>query len=200
MAIDQRGKRVWLRLIQAYGSRMAESYGDEMPRPWTDAVEALTDEQISYGLKAIIGQTPVHPPTLGQFVQCCINMPVAQNKSVATLQEQLCEYAMLKMRQKFEAAVQDKNVKKMAQYSRPWTYVYREWWDATRPKGMEKCAECKGVVIDFDDGSRIGFSVENMQADAEVYQRVMNSFRRGPNRHEGEYVNDVRERMPDLTQ
>lgn len=179
--MDNRGKRVWLRLIQAYGARMAESYGEDMPKPWSDAVEDLTDEQIAYGLRAVIGVSPVHPPTLGQFVQCCTNMPIAQNKTIASLQEQLCEYAMLKLRSRWEG---EKDLKKLWEMSRPWNYVYREWWDATRPKGMEKCAECKGVVIDFDDGSRIGFSVENMQADTEVYQRVMNSFRRGPNRHE----------------
>ena len=173
MAIDNRGKRVWLRLIQVYGSRVAESYGEDIPKPWAEAVEDLTDEQISYGLRNVIKITPVHPPTLGQFVQACVNMPIAQLKPVASLQEQLCEYAARHVHDK-----DGPNGMTLGEYSRPWTYVYREWWDATRPKGFEKCAECIGLVIDFGDGRRIGWSVAAMQADTAIHQKVLRSFDR----------------------
>jgi hypothetical protein len=195
---NKRADRLWDRLIQSYGTRIAETYGADIPKPWQDAVDDLTDEQITYGIRAIISVSPIHPPTLGQFLQTCVNMPIAQTKPIATLQEQLCEYAMLKMHQKFSAAVVENDLKKLWQYSRPWTYVYREWWDATRPKGFEKCAECTGVVIDFDDGTRLGFSVAAMLADTDVHREAMSSFRRGPTPHQQRNAEAVQEQLPDL--
>lgn len=92
-----------------------------------------------------------------------------------SIQAQLCEYAALH--------VHDLSGPKgmtLKEYSRPWTYVYREWWDATRPKGFERCAECVGLVIDLDNGKRLGWSVAAMIADTEGHQRVLKNFRPGP--------------------
>jgi hypothetical protein len=190
---NKRADRLWDRLIQSYGTRVAEAYGADIPKPWQDAVDDLTDEQIAYGIKAIVTITPVHPPTLGQFQQTCINMPIAQTKQIATLQEQLCEYAMLKLHHRYDGV---SDLKKLWEMARPWFYVYREWWDASRPKGFEKCAECTGIVIEWNDGTRSGFSVAAMQADHDVYMKVMSSFRRGPNPHQRRNVRAVQERLP----
>lgn len=177
MAIN-RADKVWVRLIEMYGSRLAENYGRDVPRPWIDAVEELSDEQIAFGLKAVMRESPVHPPSLGQFCIACCNMPVKQQKQIASIQEQLCEYVMLKY---FGSHRDVKFTPEQGRaIARPWTYVYREWWDATRPKGMEKCAECTGVVIEFEDGSKIGFSVAQMLADTDVHNQVMSHFRPGP--------------------
>ena len=165
MQTNKRADRVWDRLIQCYGTRVAEAYGADTPKPWMDAIEDLTDEQIAFGLRNVIKIT--------QFVQACVNMPLAQLKPVATLQVQLCEYAARHVHDK-----DGPNGMTLGEYSRPWTYVYREWWDATRPKGFEKCAECIGLVIDFGDGRRIGWSVAAMQADTAIHQKVLRSFDR----------------------
>lgn len=186
---NKRGDRVWDRLIQSYGTRVAEAYGADMPKPWQDAIDDLTDEQVAYGIRAVIAITPIYPPTLGQFVQACSNMPVAQHKSVATLQEQLCEYAALKLQSRL----------KPLEYSLPWTYVYRETWDATRPKGMEKCAECVGIVIDLEDGKRLSFSVAAMQADIDAHRIVMRSFRRPANQHQLANAEEVQQALPGMT-
>lgn len=193
MAMDNRGKRLWLRLIQVYGARMAESYGDDIPKPWAEAIEDITEEQIAYGLRNIIKITPIHPPTLGQFVQACVNMPISQLKPVATLQEQIVEYAALH--------VHDRDGPKgmtLSEYSMPWTYVYREWWDGTRPKGFEKCAECIGIVIEFGDGKRIGWSVAAMQADTEYHQRVLSSFNRPASSQDSKRSRDIKNRAKEI--
>ena len=169
-AKNKRADRVWDRLIQSYGTRVAEAYGANMPKPWVDAVDDFSDEQIAYGLKAVTRASPIHPPTLGQFQQCCSNMPVATENAGPSLQEQLCAYATLQLFTRL----------KPIEFSRPWTYIYREWWDATRPKGFERCAECRGIVIDLDNGTRLGFSVDAMQADTQGHQRALRSFRPGP--------------------
>lgn len=174
---NKRADRVWDRLIQSYGTRVAEMYGLEMPKPWVDAVDDLSDEQIAYGLKAVVRESPIHPPALGQFVQCCVNMPVAQRNDGPSIQAQLCEYAALRLQHliRKEATPAERWT-----YSRPWTYCYREWRDETRPKGMEKCAECVGVVIDLDNGKKIGWTVTEMLGDTEGHARVMRNFRPGP--------------------
>jgi len=163
--------------MQSYGTRVVEMYGLEMPKPWVDAVDDLSDEQIAYGLRAVTRESPVHPPALGQFVQCCVNMPVAQTNDGPTLQAQLCEYAALRLKHLIR---KDSPPAERWQYSRPWTYCYREWRDETRPKGMEKCAELVGVVIDLDNGKKIGWTVANMLADTEGHAHVMRNFRPGP--------------------
>lgn len=187
-AKNKRASRVWERLIQSYGTRVAETYGAEMPKPWIDAIEDLTDQQIAYGIKAITRVTPAHPPTLGQFQECCRSMPVAKADSGPTIQEQLCAYATLQLFYRL----------KPIEFSRPWTYVYREWWDATRPKGFERCAECTGVVIDLDSGDRLGFSVANMHADTDGYAKALRSFRPGPKPSQAQ-VDAFRGKLPGLT-
>lgn len=92
-----------------------------------------------------------------------------------SIQAQLCEYAAQHVHDLSGPVGMT-----LSEYSRPWTYVYREWWDATRPKGFERCAECIGLVIDLGHGKRIGWSVAAMQADTEGHAKVMRSFRPGP--------------------
>lgn len=173
---DKRADRVWDRLLQSYGTRVAEMYGIDMPKPWIDAVEELSDEQIGFGLKRVIQESPIHPPALGQFVQCCVNMPIAQANEGPIIQAQLCEYAA----QHVHDQAGPKDHMTLLEYSRPWTYVYREWFDATRPKGMEKCAEFIGIVIELDNGKRIGWSVAAMREDAKGQAQALRAFRPGP--------------------
>jgi len=167
-----RADRVWDRLIQFYGTRVAEMFGPDVPEPWIEAIEDLTDEQIIYGLKAVLRESPDHPPALGRFQQSCANMPLQQRKEEGTLQEQLMEYSKLKLKERMRLGTLD--------YALAWTYVYREWWDASRPKGMERCAECTGIVIDLASGDRLGFRTSDMLADSDGHAKAMKMFRPGP--------------------
>lgn len=83
-----------------------------------------------------------------------------------SIQEQLCDYAALRLLDHI----------KPIEYSRPWTYVYRQWKD---DEG-KRCAACIGVVIDLDNGKKIGFSTNQMLADTEGHARVMQRSRPGP--------------------
>jgi hypothetical protein len=64
--------------------------------------------------------------------------------------------------------------------SRPWTYLYREWFDASRPKGLEKCAECTGLLIECDNGTRFKIMIADMQGDSAGHSRALRSFTHGP--------------------
>ena len=179
MATDKRAQRVWLRLIQAYGSRVAESYGEEMPRPWADAVEDLSDDQIAYGLRKVVRDTPIHPPTLGQFVAACVDMPQAHTDQGPSIQSQLCAYVMMTQ---FPIHRDSKfTPDQMRQSAEPWTYLYREWIDENRPKHLQKCAECTGVLIP-SAGDLPGFrvTVAEMLADKAGHAKALRSFEPGP--------------------
>jgi hypothetical protein len=89
-----------------------------------------------------------------------------------SIQAQLCEYAAMKLAHLIRKTA---TPAERWQYSRPWTYVYREW----RENGKQ-CAECIGVVIDLDNGKRIGWRVSDMQGDIEGYEAMMRKFRPGP--------------------
>lgn len=163
MATDKRAQRIWLRLIQAYGSRVAESYGEDMPRPWSDAVADLTDEQVAYGLRKVTRDTPIHPPTLGQFVACCIDMPQVAKNDGPTIQERLSEYVMIQMFSRMHPR----------QVSMPWTYIYREWNDEEKPKHAQRQAECTGVYIPaFGDFEGFRIDVIDMTGDRTYQMRL----------------------------
>ncbi len=171
MPKTKRTDRIWLRLVQAYGSRVAESYGDEMPKPWLDAIDDLTDEQIAYGLRKVTRDTPIHPPTLGQFVNCCVDMPQPVSNKGPTIQEQLCVYASLMLRARLDPA----------QFALPWEYLYREWIDDEKPKHLQRQAECTGVVIPAVVGyDSFTFTAASMLCDKEGYQKAMRYFQPGP--------------------
>jgi hypothetical protein len=170
---NKRADRIWLRLIQAYGSRVAESYGEDMPSSWVDAVEDISDQQIDYGMRKVVRDTPIHPPTLGQFVAACVDMPQAQPKDKGpTIQEQLCAYVTL-------VFFSGLNLK---QFALPWTYLYREWIDESRPKHFQKCAECVGVLIpEWDEHHpAVRITVAQMLGDKEGHAKALRSFQPGP--------------------
>jgi hypothetical protein len=83
-----------------------------------------------------------------------------------SVQAQLCEYAAIKLKHLIR---KDAPAADRWKYSRPWTYCYREWRDGAG----KQCAEVLGVVIDLDDGNKIGWTVTNMHGDTEVYAEVM---------------------------
>lgn len=169
---NKRADRIWMRLIQAYGSRVADSYGEDMPSSWVDAVEDLADQQIDYGMRKVVRDTPIHPPTLGQFVAACIDMPQVQTDRGPTIQEQLCAYAALMLHSSFDRR----------QFGLPWTYLYREWLDESRPKHMQRCAECTGVMIpEWDEHHpEVRISVAQMLGDKEGHAKALRSFQPGP--------------------
>jgi hypothetical protein len=101
-------------------------------------------------------------------------------KSGPSLQEQLCAYASLQL------------FTRLTSFEMPWTYVYREWSEAGK-----RCAECTGVVIELDDGKRIGFGVAAMQADIEGHTKALRSFRPGPQPSD-EQMAAWRSKIPDL--
>lgn len=64
---SSRALKVWSRLGQWYGSRIAESYGDIPPPDWCALIDRTDDERLDVALMNVRRETPIHPPTLGQL-------------------------------------------------------------------------------------------------------------------------------------
>jgi hypothetical protein len=62
-----RGNRLWQRLQEIYGARLAESYGTTIPEPWLQALALRTEQDIRRALQAVRYRHASHPPTLGEF-------------------------------------------------------------------------------------------------------------------------------------
>lgn len=90
--ISQRSKRVWQRMIEWYGTRVREHYGDAPPADWCKAVDAADDTTVQRGLSLIKSRYLDHPPTLPQF-EACMRRP-ENSRAASTVQEQLCAFAM----------------------------------------------------------------------------------------------------------
>lgn len=104
---------------------------------------------------ALVESTFASMPTVGALWELHrkVQSPRASSlpNSGPSLQERLCEYVL----REFGSRLTPKEM------AGPWAYVYREWRD-----GDKHCAECTGVVIEREDGTRIGFQVRDMQATA----------------------------------
>lgn len=65
--VSRRASKVWDRLGQWYGSRLADSYGPTPPEDWVTVIDRTDDERLDQALSHVRHQTPIHPPTLGQL-------------------------------------------------------------------------------------------------------------------------------------
>ena len=86
------------------------------------------------------------------------SLPSPIDTTHASVQEQLCEYAMRRL-----------GVSALKKHS-PWSYVYREW----KADGKRQ-AECVAIVIDVDENSTLRFNVSDMLAD-DRYPQILAYF------------------------
>jgi hypothetical protein len=165
---NKRADAIWKRLIQSYGDRFITAFGLEANDAWLAAIAEISNQRIAYGLKKVMRDSPVHPPTLPQFVSACADMPSQKPIIGPSLQEQLCAFVVLNCHPTID------------QMRMPWTYCYRESSDEEMPKGFQRTAELLGVAIPAD-ALREGFyiSVLDMHADRQGHDRAMLSFRSG---------------------
>ena len=116
------------------------------------------------------GVAPVHDTPPGE-------------KPIATLQEQLCAYAMDILRLS------------PREIAWPWEYEHREWWvDGKRNSSLS------AVLISRDNLTTTRVTVAQMHGDAEGHARVMSMFRRitqrGGIKHDAQLVAAQAERKP----
>jgi hypothetical protein len=137
-----RSKRVWKRLIEWYGTRIIEQYGEAPPDDWREIIDDIDNTQVKRGLSIIRSRFIQHPPTLPQFDQA-MRPSGTEQKTGPNPAERLCAHVMRNYGRRMSAK----------QIRGPWTYV-------GRPDG-----EITGVVIDAD-GDHAGYRVMLEDLDA----------------------------------
>lgn len=88
---SRRASRVWRRLTQWYGARLAESFGPTCPEDWCDVIDRTDDERLEQALATIRRDHLHHPPTLGEFEAAIPKRQHGEQRSPASL---LAEHAV----------------------------------------------------------------------------------------------------------
>lgn len=141
-AISARAKRAWQRLMEWYGTRMAEQYGDSPPPDWCEVIDSIDNDAVKRGLSILRSRFIQHPPTLPQFDQAMRPAGAAQDGGPNPA-EKLCAQVM----RSYGRRLSRKQIRE------PWTYL-------AKPDG-----EITGVVI-AADGDHPGYRlmVDDMAA------------------------------------
>ncbi len=65
--VSKRASKVWAKLGEWYGSRLADNYGPTPPEDWCEIIDRTDDESLHSALLSVRRASPIHPPTLGQL-------------------------------------------------------------------------------------------------------------------------------------
>lgn len=157
--ISARAKRVWQRLCEWYGNRMAESYGPTPPEDWCDVVDRSGNDVVKRALSTIRQNYFDHPPTFPQFEKAFAAPVQAERDSGPSIQERLCAYVM----RHHASRLTQRQIRGPSHY----TYKRAQWVDdQVRGKGQnrDELAECTGVIV-AADGESVGLrvTVEDME-------------------------------------
>ena len=165
---NKRALNLWKRLLQTYGDRFKTSFGPEPNEAWIEAIDDIPNDRIAYGFRKVQRESPIFPPTLAQFQAACADMPTPKTSTGPTLQEQLVAYVMASrfISPEVRAAT--------------WTYCYRETIDTEKPKSLQRCAECVGVIVPASESTEALYvSVIDMLGDLENHATARASFKPG---------------------
>jgi hypothetical protein len=79
-------------MVEWYGARVAEQYGESPPIDWCHAIDRVDDTTVQRGLSLIKTRYLDHPPTLPQFEACM--RPAESASRGPSEMDQLCAYVM----------------------------------------------------------------------------------------------------------
>lgn len=154
---SRRVLRVWKRLGDWYGVRLADAYGKTPPQDWCELIDSLDIATIKRALSIVRSEHLHHPPTLGEFEAAAKPpAPRATAPSGPSVTARLTEYVLAH----YPLTAQ--------QIRQPWTWLSRQ--STVLVRGQPQLAvEIVGVVVPADpDGARQRFRclVEDMEGDA----------------------------------
>lgn len=155
--VSVRAKRVWQRLIEWYGTRLAEQYGKAPPPDWCEVIDSVDNAIVRRGLTIIRSKYAAHPPTFPQFAEALALNKTEGGDKEPTVADNLARYVT----HNYGDMLTPKQLRG------PWTYIGKRF-AAPNAKGetVEKQGiEITGVVIDADGDSRgYRIMVTDMQA------------------------------------
>lgn len=145
--ITPRAKRVWQRLIEWYGARIVEQYGESPPDDWRDVIDAADNDTVKRGLGLIRTRYVQHPPTLPQFDQAMQPQVVAKGPTAGV---RLVAFAVREYGRRMTPR----------QISQPWTHI-----------GGAGGTDSTGLVIPAD-GDSPGYRIMLADIDAPTFAQA----------------------------
>lgn len=79
-------------MVEWYGARVAEQYGESPPIDWCKVIDGVDDTTVQRGLSLIKSRYLDHPPTLPQFEQ--VMRPQESGTRGPSEADRLCAYVM----------------------------------------------------------------------------------------------------------
>ena len=130
---SRRANNVWRRLVQTYGTKMADQYGPSPPPDWCTLIDRTDDDRIESAIVAVRQKYVDWPPTLPQFEASIPGRKITHGDSIP---DRLAVYAVRAL--------------KLCEHQLPipWTYfgkVTEEWYEPW--KQTRKNYETRGVTI-----------------------------------------------------
>jgi hypothetical protein len=155
--ISARAKRVWQRLVEWYGTRLIEQYGESPPEDWCEAVDTVDNEAVKRGLASIRSKYIAHPPTFPQFSEA-----FAPPRSFGSQTKNTCELLTAFVMRTHGDRLTPRQIRG------PWMYIGRTFdaEDGAKKVTKDHGYEITGVIIDQDgdsDGLRV--MVADMQLE-----------------------------------
>lgn len=155
--VSPRAKRLWQRLIEWYGARITEQFGEVPPEDWCATIDGVDNETVKRGLTIIRTKYMVYPPTLPQFDDAMAPAKTAKGAREPTVQERLCAYV----------ARSYGDMLTPKQLAMPWTYIGKRF---TAQDGGGKTTEDHGFeitgVVIAADGDSQGYRVMVVDMDS----------------------------------
>ncbi len=71
-SVSERNGKIWHSLVEIFGVRWVNSYGDKPGKIWCQLFDALNDEQIHQGIAHFANEDREHPPPMGNFKAVCL--------------------------------------------------------------------------------------------------------------------------------
>lgn len=153
--VSARSARLWSRLQQWYGSRLAEVYGQEPGRDWCELVDASDNETVKLVLSQIREKHTTFPPTFPEFDALFAKARAPSQRTGPTLVDKLCEFVL------------SHRTLTPHQMRAPWTFLSQEF-DAIAGDGKMQTnhgVTITGVLIPPDgDAPGLRVMVEDMNA------------------------------------
>lgn len=89
--VSPRAERVWKRLAEWYGARLADQYGPTPPPDWQAVINGADEDRLEQGLIAVRRMSPAYPPTLGQLESA---IPPKRAKSEKSIPQMLADHVV----------------------------------------------------------------------------------------------------------
>lgn len=107
-----RANKFWQRMLELYGVKWVNSYGDEPTEMWINLIDSLENYQITWAIKSLMNTGDSYVPTMPQVVTLAksAHKPINPNQAALAAEQQeytpeQCEANRKKLKRVSDAAL-----------------------------------------------------------------------------------------------